>query len=46
MNHFKCRDCAIDKAAPADFLSPDERKAVIQGAKFRVSLYKALLLGI
>jgi TnpA family transposase len=43
INHFKSRDGAIDKTAPADFLSPDELKAVTQGSKFRVSLYKALL---
>jgi hypothetical protein len=33
----------IDKAAPVDCLSQDERKAVTGGTKFRVSLYKALL---
>ena len=43
IDHFKSKDGVIDKAAPVDFLSQDERKAVTGGAKFRVSLYKALL---
>jgi hypothetical protein len=43
IDHFKSKDGVIDKAAPVDFLSPDERKAITEGAKFRVSLYKALL---
>jgi hypothetical protein len=44
IDHFKSKDGVIDKAAPVDFLSQDERKAVTGGAKFRVSLYRALLL--
>ena len=43
IDHFKSKDGVIDKAAPVDFLSQDERKAVTGGTKFRVSLYKALL---
>ena len=43
IDYFKNKDGIIDKAAPVGFLSPDERKAVTDGAKFRVSLYRALL---
>ncbi len=43
INHFKSKDGLIDKAAPVGFLTLDERKAVTQDAKVRVSLYKALL---
>ncbi len=37
IDHFKNKDGVIDKAAPVDFLSQDERKAITGGAKFRVS---------
>lgn len=43
LHYFQRKDGVIDKAAPVSFLSPDERKAVTHGAKFRVSLYKTLL---
>jgi len=43
IEHFKNKDGVIDKTAPVDFLTPDERKAVTRGGKFSVSLYKALL---
>lgn len=43
IDHFKSKDGVIDKAAPVDFLSQDEHRAITRGAKFRVSLYKALL---
>lgn len=43
IDHFKGKDGAIDKAAPVKFLETNERKAVTNGGKFRVSLYKALL---
>ena len=43
IDYFKSKDGIIDKGAPVGFLSSDERKAVTDGTKFRVSLYKALL---
>ena len=42
--HYQQKDGAIDKHAPATFLSGDERAAVAgQDGKFRISLYKVLL---
>jgi len=43
MEHFRLKDGAIDKTAPVDFLTPDDRTAVSRGGRFSVSLYKALL---
>jgi TnpA family transposase len=43
MENFRLKDGAIDKAAPVDFLTPDDRKAVSRDGRFSVSLYKALL---
>ena len=43
MEHFRLKDGAIDKTAPVDFLTPDERAAVSRDGRFSVSLYKALL---
>ncbi|MBA3442728.1 MAG: Tn3 family transposase [Pyrinomonadaceae bacterium] len=43
LDHFRSKDGVIDKTAPVEFLSPDERKAVTHDGKLRVSLYKALL---
>ena len=43
IEYFKLKDGAIDRAAPVDFLTPDERKAVSRDGRFSVSLYKALL---
>jgi hypothetical protein len=43
IEHFKEKDGAIDKSAPAGFLNPEERTAVDKDGNFRVSLYKALL---
>ena len=43
IEYFKLKDGAIDKAAPVEFLSPDDRKAVSRDGRFSVSLYKALL---
>jgi hypothetical protein len=43
IQYFKDKDGLIDKAAPLGFLAADEHTAVIEGGKFRVSLYKALL---
>jgi TnpA family transposase len=43
IEHFKEKDGAVDKSAPAGFLDPEEGAAVQKEGKFRVSLYKALL---
>jgi hypothetical protein len=43
IEYFKLKDGAIDKTAPMEFLTPDERKAVSRDGRFSVSLYKALL---
>src|SRR5258708_30215395 len=43
MEHFRLKDGAIDKTAPVDFLTPDDRTAVSRDGRFSVSLYKALL---
>jgi len=43
IEHFKEKDSAVDKSAPAGFLDPEEGAAVQKEGKFRVSLYKALL---
>jgi hypothetical protein len=43
VEHFKEKDGAVDKSAPAGFLDPEEEAAVQKEGKFRVSLYKALL---
>jgi TnpA family transposase len=43
IEHFKEKDGAVDKSAPAAFLDSTERAAVNKDGKFRVSLYKALL---
>jgi hypothetical protein len=43
VEHFKEKDGAVDKSAPAGFLDPEEGAAVQKEGKFRVSLYKALL---
>ena len=43
LEHFKEKDGAVDKSAPAGFLDPKERTAIGKDGKFRVSLYKALL---
>src|SRR6516165_8584231 len=43
IEHFKEKDGAVDKSAPAGFLDPEERTAVDKDGNFRVSLYKALL---
>jgi TnpA family transposase len=43
MEHFRFKDGAVDKTAPMEFLTPDERAAVLRGGGFSVSLYKALL---
>ena len=43
VEHFKEKDGAVDKSAPAGFLDPAEVAAVQKEGKFRVSLYKALL---
>ena len=42
IDHFKANDGAIGSDAPTEFLSSEERSAVLDG-KFHVSLYKALL---
>jgi hypothetical protein len=41
--YFKLKDGAIDKMAPVEFLTPEERQAVSRDGRFSVSLYKALL---
>jgi hypothetical protein len=43
IENFRLKDGAIDKTAPVDFLTPDERTAVSRHGRFSVSLYKALL---
>jgi TnpA family transposase len=43
IEHFKKKDGAIDKTAPVEFLTTDERKALTRDGRFGVSLYKALL---
>src|SRR5271166_906835 len=43
IEHFKEKDGAVDKSAPAGFLDSEERIAVSKEGKFRVSLYKTLL---
>jgi hypothetical protein len=43
MEHFRLKDGAIDKTAPVDFLTPDDRTAVSRNGRFSLSLYKALL---
>jgi hypothetical protein len=43
IEYFKLKDGAIDKTAPVEFLTPDDRKAVSPDGRFSVSLYKALL---
>src|SRR3984893_7168569 len=43
MENFRLKDGAIDKTAPVDFLTPDDRTAVSRDGRFSVSLYKALL---
>jgi hypothetical protein len=43
IEHFKDKDGAVDKSAPVAFLDPEERVAVNNDGKFRVSLYKAFL---
>ena len=39
IEHFKEKDGAVDKSAPAGFLDPEEGAAVQKEGKFRVSLY-------
>ena len=39
LEHFKEKDGAVDKSAPASFLDPEEGAAVQKEGKFRVSLY-------
>ena len=44
IEHFKAKDGAIGRAAPHEFLEPDERAAVMRdGQVARISLYKAFL---
>ena len=43
VEHFKEKDGAVDKSAPAGFLDPEEGAAVQKEGKFHVSPYKALL---
>jgi len=40
---FVSTDGALDRAAPGEFLTGDERAAVWKDGKFRISLYKVLL---
>jgi hypothetical protein len=35
IDHFKSKDGIIDKATPVGFVSPDECKAMTDGAKLR-----------
>jgi Domain of unknown function (DUF4158) len=43
IEYFKLKDGAIDKTAPVEFLTAEERQAVSRDGRFSVSLYKALL---
>jgi TnpA family transposase len=44
ISHYQGRSGSIDKTAPTAFLTPEQRKLLLdQDGKFRVSLYKALL---
>lgn len=44
MRHYQHKDGNVDKSAPIDFLSAEQRAALTsRDGKFRVSLYKALL---
>jgi len=44
LQHYQQKDGNIDKSAPVEFLSDEQRAALIAtDGKFRVSLYKALL---
>jgi len=43
LQYFKDKDGAVDKHAPLAFLPPEERTAVTEHGRFRVSLYKAFL---
>ena len=43
IEYFKLKDGAIDKTAPVEFLTPEEREALSRDGRFSVSLYKALL---
>jgi len=43
LQYFQDKDGAIDKQAPLAFLLPEERTAVTEQGRLRVSLYKAFL---
>ena len=44
LHHYQQNDGNVDKSAPVNFLSPEQRAALIApDGKFRLSLYKALL---
>ena len=44
LRHYQQKDGNVDKSAPVDFLSAEQRAALTAtDGKFRVSLYKALL---
>jgi ribosomal protein S4 len=43
LQYFKDKDGTVDKNAPLAFLQPEERTAVTEHGRFRVSLYKAFL---
>ena len=44
LEHYQTNDANVDKNAPTDFLTPEERTALISTeGKFRTSLYKVLL---
>jgi TnpA family transposase len=43
LRHYQQKDGNVDKSAPVDFLSAEERTALTTDGKFRVSLYKTLL---
>jgi TnpA family transposase len=43
LQYFQDKDGAVDKHAPLAFLSPEERTAVIEHGRLRISLYKAFL---
>jgi hypothetical protein len=43
LQYFKDKDGAVDKHAPLALLAPEERRAVTELGRFRVSLYKAFL---
>jgi TnpA family transposase len=43
IQHFVLKEDSLDKTVPVEFLTQDEKDALNEGEKFRISLYKILL---